>query len=206
MRQSVGERGPVVEDVLRSLSATLDAGPEGVVDGPIVEDLAFQCREIRRTRGVFWVTMLGHGRAVSCAVRARGRRRAVCANAAVPPRLRTRARVRRSFQAVTGLCPSGSTEPLPEQAGRSSGGSPVMAGSMPMTSILTASSRAPKCATHAAHRSSPRRSPTIGRWLDNAFRQRQPRTPGARTLTAGVSSDGSAGSSCAGRGWSSRLG
>ena len=85
----------------------------------------------------------------------------------------TYARTRTSLmQAVTGLYPSGSTKPLPEQEVRSSGDSPVIAGSAPMQRILAASVPKPEYAALAAHRGSPRRSPTMGGWLEPAFRQR----------------------------------
>jgi len=47
-----------------------------------------------------------------------------------------------------------------------------MAGSAPMQRILAASVPKPEYAALAAHRGSPRRSPTMGGWLEPAFRQR----------------------------------
>ena len=51
MRQAVGERRPVVEHVLRGAVAAGDAGPEGVVAGPVVEDLELECREVGCSAG-----------------------------------------------------------------------------------------------------------------------------------------------------------
>ena len=48
VRQPVGERRPVVEDVFRGPVAAGDAGPEGVVAGPVVEHLEFERREVGR--------------------------------------------------------------------------------------------------------------------------------------------------------------
>ena len=39
MRQTIGEGWPVVEHVLRGVVAMGDAGPEGIVGRPVVEDL-----------------------------------------------------------------------------------------------------------------------------------------------------------------------
>ena len=50
VRQPVGERRAVVEDVLRRAVAAVDAGAEGVVGGPVVEDLGFERRESRALR------------------------------------------------------------------------------------------------------------------------------------------------------------
>ena len=44
MRQTVGERRPVVEHVFGGVGALGDAGPERVVGRPVVEDLEFQRR------------------------------------------------------------------------------------------------------------------------------------------------------------------
>ena len=89
VRQPVGERRPVVEHVLRRTVAALDAGAEGVVVDPSSRGPRFPVpgNSVHRRR-----LRIG---AHSCAspvprfVQARGRRRAGCASAAVPPRLRT---------------------------------------------------------------------------------------------------------------------
>ena len=47
VRQPVGEGRPVVEDVLLGAVAALDAGPEGVVGGPVVQDVEFQGGKVR---------------------------------------------------------------------------------------------------------------------------------------------------------------
>ena len=99
VRQTVGERGTVVEDELVGSGVTgrpgLDAGAEGVVLGPEVEDALLDRREARARGDATGAVRVG-GRAgvrhgCSCVLGpgvsrpARGRRRLGCA--AVPPRL-----------------------------------------------------------------------------------------------------------------------
>ena len=48
VRQPVGERRAVVEDVFFGVVAAGDAGAEGVVAVPVVQDIGFQLREVRR--------------------------------------------------------------------------------------------------------------------------------------------------------------
>ena len=51
VRQAVGERRPVVEHVLRGAVAAGDAGAEGVVAEPVVENLELECRKVGRPGG-----------------------------------------------------------------------------------------------------------------------------------------------------------
>ena len=131
MRQAVGERRAVVEDVLGRVVAARNAGAERVVAVPEVQDVGFQRREVRRSAG-----RLGIGahcvRHLLCpgSPQARGRRRA----GARAPRYHPACAlcVRRSTSGDDG--PTRSV--LLGCASCSSEGSPVMAGSVPLTTIL----------------------------------------------------------------------
>ena len=132
VRQAVGERRSVVEHVLRCVVATRDAGAEGVVAAPSSRGPRVRVpgsSVLRRPAS----DTCGHCRCVVSCARSSGTGTTSrwCASAAVPPRLRTR-RVRRSTAGVTG-------PPVRfywAGSGCSSEGSPVMAGSMPLRTIL----------------------------------------------------------------------
>src|SRR6478672_4128366 len=64
VRQPVRERGPVVEHEVRRTVATLDAGAEGAVVTPVVEDFGF---EFWKTRCTARRLGIGAHRVVSCA-------------------------------------------------------------------------------------------------------------------------------------------
>ena len=63
VRQAVGEGRTVVEDELRRIVAVRDAGAEGVVVVPVLQDVGFQRREVRRA--ACRLRIGGHGRASS---------------------------------------------------------------------------------------------------------------------------------------------
>ncbi len=99
VRKPVGERRPVVEDVLRRVVATFDACAEGVAVRPVLEHVGFQRRESGRSGGRLRVG--GHVRTSPVPmVQARGRRRA----GARAPRYHPACApvVRRSTEAITG--------------------------------------------------------------------------------------------------------
>jgi hypothetical protein len=56
--QAVGERRAVVEHVIGCAVPAGDAGAERVVAVPVVEDVEFQRREVRRSTG--WLGISGH--------------------------------------------------------------------------------------------------------------------------------------------------
>jgi hypothetical protein len=65
MGQAVGERRPVVEHVFLGAVAAGDAGPEGVVGGPVIEDLGFGRREVGGTGGRLRIAAFAHVSVVS---------------------------------------------------------------------------------------------------------------------------------------------
>lgn len=111
MRQTVGKRRPVIEHILGGAIAASNAGPEGVVTGPVVEDLEFECREVGCPAGQLWICVIGHFARRLPRPQHRSALRACnpgsgttprrCANAAVPPRLPRRCAAAR-LEAVTG--------------------------------------------------------------------------------------------------------
>ena len=208
MRQSIGERRAVIEDVLGGLFAALDTRPEGVVGGPVVQHLAFEGREVRRAAGGFGVTIRGHG-TVSCAFgrsvgmgrphRTRGRRRA----GARAPRYHPAYARAGAYVALCRLSRAWTVRFYWARGfrGRFFRRLPGDIRIDAARTILTSAVPDPGDAVLAAHRGSHRRSPTMDKWLDTAFRQRRTRPPQVE-----VSSVWSVASSCGGHGWSSRCG